>query len=153
MSSAMKVLLVADIDKLGWLGDVVEVNMGYARNYLVPQKKAVLATAANKKLVEKQRNSLELQAVEDRGRAEEHAQALKGVVCNISAKVSEEERLYGSVSVRDIWDQLQAQGVDLDKKMIMLSEPIKVLGSYLVPVQLHPEVKQEITVNVVAEES
>lgn len=148
----MKVILRETIEALGTVGDEVTVAKGYARNYLIPQNKAVLATPGNRKLVEKDKKKLEIKALHDKTQAETQAQALEGIVCSIAAKVSEDDRLYGSVSARDIWDQLVAQGVDLDKKTILVSEPIKKLGSYLVPVQLHPEVKPEITVKVVAEE-
>jgi large subunit ribosomal protein L9 len=148
----MKIILIETIEALGTVGDEVTVAKGYARNYLIPQNKAVLATPGNRKLVQKDKKKLEIKALHDKNQAEAQAQSLQGVVCSVAAKVSEEDRLYGSVSARDIWDQLVAQGVDLDKKTILLSEPIKRLGSYLVPVQLHPEVKPEITVKVVAEE-
>jgi large subunit ribosomal protein L9 len=148
----MKIILRETIEALGTVGDEVTVAKGYARNYLIPQNKAVLATPGNRKLVQKDKKKLEIKALHDKNQAEAQAQSLQGVVCSVAAKVSEEDRLYGSVSARDIWDQLVAQGVDLDKKTILLSEPIKRLGSYLVPVQLHPEVKPEITVKVVAEE-
>jgi large subunit ribosomal protein L9 len=148
----MKIILIETIEALGTVGDEVTVAKGYARNYLIPQNKAVLATPGNRKLVQKDKKKLEIKALHDKNQAEAQAQSLQGVVCSVAAKVSEEDRLYGSVSARDIWDQLVAQGVDLDKKTILLSEPIKKLGSYLVPVQLHPEVKPEITVKVVAEE-
>ena len=148
----MKVILRETIEALGTVGDEVTVAKGYARNYLIPQNKAVLATAGNRKLVEKDKKKLEIKALHDKTQAEAQAQALEGIVCSIAAKVSEDDKLYGSVSARDIWNQLVAQGVDLDKKTILVSEPIKKLGSYLVPVQLHPEVKPEITVKVVAEE-
>jgi large subunit ribosomal protein L9 len=148
----MKLILRETIEALGTVGDEVDVAKGYARNYLIPHNKAVLATSTNRKLIEKDRKKLELQALKEKGLAETQAQALAGIVCSITAKVSEEDRLYGSVSARDIWDQLKAQGIDVDKRMILLSEPIKTLGSYLVPIQLHPKVKPEITVKVVAEE-
>jgi large subunit ribosomal protein L9 len=148
----MKVILRETIESLGTVGDEVTVAKGYARNYLIPQNKAVLATSANRKLVEKDREKLELQALKDKNRAEAHAKTVAGVICTITAKVSEEDRLYGSVSTRDVWDQLKAQGVEVDRKMILLSEPIKTLGSYVVPIQLHPEVRPEITVKVIAEE-
>jgi len=148
----MKLILKETIEALGTVGDEVDVAKGYARNYLIPQSKAVLATPANRKLVEKDRTKLELEAVKEKNLAEAQAKALEGTVCTISAKVSEEDRLYGSVSARDIWEHLKAQEIDVDKKMILLSEPIKALGSYLVPVQLHPEVRPEITVRVIAEE-
>ena len=148
----MKLILKETIEALGTIGDEVDVAKGYARNYLLPKNKAVLATPANRKLVEKDRKKLELQALKEKNLAQSHAQALEGTVCTISAKVSEDDRLYGSVSARDIWDQLKAQDIDVDKRMILLSEPIKTLGSYLVPIQLHPDVKPEITVKVIAEE-
>jgi len=148
----MKVILRETIDSLGTVGDEVSVADGYARNYLVPQKKAVLATPGNRKLVEQEKKKLEVRAIKDKGMAEALAEKIQGAVCTISAKVSEEDRLYGSVTTRDVTDQLLAQGLEVEKKMIMLSEPIKTLGSYIVPVQLHPDVKPEITVKVVAEE-
>jgi large subunit ribosomal protein L9 len=148
----MKVILRETIDSLGTVGDEVTVADGYARNYLVPQNKAVLATPGNRKLVGQEKKKLELRAVKDKGMAEALAEKIQGAVCTISAKVSEEDRLYGSVTTRDVTDQLLAQGLEVEKRMVMLSEPIKTLGSYIVPVQLHPDVKPEITVKVVAEE-
>lgn len=148
----MKLILRETIEALGTVGDEVDVAKGYARNYLIPHNKAVPATPANRKLIEKHREKLELQAVKEKGLAEAQAQPFEGTVCTIAAKVSDEDRLYGSVSARDIWEQLKAQGIEVDKKMILLSEPIKTVGSYIVPIQLHPEVKPEITVKVVAEE-
>ncbi|MDY6986858.1 MAG: 50S ribosomal protein L9 [Thermodesulfobacteriota bacterium] len=148
----MKVILRETIDSLGTVGDEVSVADGYARNYLVPQKKAVLATPGNRRLVEQDKKKLEVRAIKDKGMAEALAEKIQGAVCTISAKVSEEDRLYGSVTTRDVADQLLAQGLEVEKRMIMLSEPIKSLGSYIVPVQLHPDVKPEITVKVVAEE-
>jgi large subunit ribosomal protein L9 len=148
----MKVILRETIDSLGTVGDEVSVAPGYARNYLVPQKKAVLATPGNRKLVEQEKKVLEVRAIKDKSEAEAMAEKIQGAVCMISAKVSEEDRLYGSVTTRDIADHLMGQGIQVERKMVMLSEPIKTLGSYIVPVQLHPDVKPEITVKVVAEE-
>ncbi|MBW2109261.1 MAG: 50S ribosomal protein L9 [Deltaproteobacteria bacterium] len=148
----MKVILRETVESLGVPGDEVTVAKGYARNYLIPHNKAVLATPGNRKLIEREKKKLEIQAVKDKEAAEMRAKAIEGTVCTISAKVSEEDRLYGSVTARDIHEQLEAKGLKVDKKCIMLSEPIKTLGSYLVPVQLHPDVKPEITVKVVAEE-
>jgi large subunit ribosomal protein L9 len=148
----MKVLLRETIESLGTVGDEVAVANGYARNYLIPQKKAVLATSANRQQIEREKKQLELEAVKDQTKAEAMAMEFKGVVCTVSAKVSEDDKLYGSVTTRDIGNQLQAQGLEVDRKTILLSEPIKTLGSYIVPVQLHPNVSVEITVRVVAEE-
>jgi large subunit ribosomal protein L9 len=148
----MKVILREMIESLGTVGDEVTVANGYARNYLIPQNKAVLATSANRKQIERERKKLELVAVKDQTKAEAMAKEFEGVVCTIPAKVSEDDKLYGSVTTRDIGDQLEAQGLEVDRKMIQLSEPIKTLGSYIVPVQLHPNVSAEITVRVVTEE-
>ena len=148
----MKLILRETIEFLGTVGDEVTVADGYGRNYLIPKKKAVLATPANRRLIEGERKLLELRAIKDKGKAELMAQKIQGAVCTIEAKVSEDEKLYGSVAIRDIVDNLQAQGFEVDKRMVMLSEPIKSLGSYIVPVQLHPDVSPEITVKVVAEQ-
>ena len=148
----MKVILREMMESLGTVGDEVDVAKGYARNYLLPQKKAVLATPANRNLIKRERKQLELRAIQDRGKAEVLAKKIQGALCNISGKVSEDDRLYGSVTTRDIAEQLQAQGFEIHRRMVMLSEPIKTLGSYIVPVQLHPGVNPEVTVKVVAEE-
>ena len=148
----MKVILREAIDSLGTVGEEVTVAKGYARNYLLPQRKAVLATPANRGLIERERQKLELKAAENKDKAAVQAKSLEGVVCTISAKVSDEDRLYGSVGTRDIQDQLKAQDLEIDRKCILLSEPIKSLGTYPIVIQLHPEVRQEITVTVVAEE-
>ncbi|NVM21484.1 MAG: 50S ribosomal protein L9 [Desulfobacterales bacterium] len=148
----MKVILRETIESLGTIGNEVSVANGYARNYLLPQKKAILATAANRKLLEREKIQLELKAAKDQENAEAIAERIQGAVCTISAKVSEGDKLYGSVSTRDIADQLKTQGLEVGKRMIMLSEPIRSLGSYIVPVRLHPGIKPEITVKVVAEQ-
>ena len=148
----MKVILREMMESLGTVGDEVDVAKGYARNYLLPQKKAVLATPANRNLIKRERKQLELRAIQDRAKAEVLAEKIQGALCTISAKVSEDDRLYGSVTTRDIAEQLQSQGFEVDRRMVMLSEPIKTLGSYIVPVQLHPGVNPEVTVKVVAEE-
>jgi len=148
----MKVILRELMESLGTVGDEVTVANGYARNYLLPQKKAVLATPANRNLIKRERKQLEVRAIKDRGKAEVLAKKIQGAVCTISGKVSEDERLYGSVTTRDIAEQLQSQGFEVHRRMVMLSEPIKTLGSYIVPVQLHPDINPEVTVKVVAEE-
>ena len=148
----MKVILKEAVESLGTVGDEVVVAKGYARNYLLPKKMAVVASPTNRKLVEQERKHLELKAMKDKQQAEEMAKNVEGVVCKIVAKVSEEDRLYGSVSVRDIEEKLHEMGLDVDKKMILLAEPIKSLGSYRVAIQLYPEVRPEITIEVVPEE-
>ncbi|MES0350427.1 MAG: 50S ribosomal protein L9 [Desulfobacteria bacterium] len=148
----MKVILTETIASLGTVGSEVNVAKGYARNYLVPKKKAIMATAKNRKLFERQRSGLEKQLAGEQTKAEALSEEMRGAVCTIAGKVSEEDRLYGSVAARDIAEQLKAQGFEVDKSMVMLSEPIKTLGSYIVPIHLHADVTSEITVRVVPEQ-
>jgi large subunit ribosomal protein L9 len=126
----MKVILKETIDSLGIIGSEVSVADGYARNYLLPQNKAVTATPQNRKMLEQESAKFELQIAKERKLAEEMAQRLEGVVCTIAAKVSEDDRLYGSVSVRDIVDTLANQDIVVEKRMVLLKEPIKAIGSY-----------------------
>ncbi|MBU1398869.1 MAG: 50S ribosomal protein L9 [Proteobacteria bacterium] len=147
----MKVILKETIESLGLVGSIVNVSEGYARNYLLPQKKAVPNTPQNLKMLEREKVKLEIQIAKEKGLAEEIAKKLEGVVCKINAKVSEEDRLYGSVSVRDIVDSLAAQGFTVEKSMVLLGEPIKALGTFTVPVRVYKGVKPVITVEVVPE--
>ena len=147
----MKVILKETINSLGIIGSEVMVADGYARNYLLPQDKAVLATPQNRRKMEQEHAKFELQIAKERKLAEEMAQKLEGVSCQIAAKVSDEDRLYGSVGVRDIIDALAGQDIVVEKRMILLQEPIKALGSYKVPVRVYKEVEPEITVEIIPE--
>jgi large subunit ribosomal protein L9 len=147
----MRVILTQTIESLGIIGSEVEVKPGYARNFLLPQQKAVVATPQNRRRMEQDKSKFELQIAKERKLAEEMAQKLTGVVCRISAKVAEENRLYGSVTVRDVIDSLAAQNVVVEKRMVLLSEPIKQLGTHKVPIRVYKGVEPEITVEIVAE--
>jgi large subunit ribosomal protein L9 len=147
----MKVILKETIDSLGIIGSEVRVADGYARNYLLPQNKAVPATPQNRKMLERDRTKFELQIAKERKVAEEMAQRLEGVAVTIAAKVSEEDRLYGSISVRDIIDALAKQDIVIKKRMVLLKEPIKTVGSYKVPIRVYKEVEPEISVEIVPE--
>jgi large subunit ribosomal protein L9 len=147
----MKIILKETIDSLGIIGTEVRVADGYARNYLLPQDKAVVATPQNRKILAQESAKFELQIAKERKLAEEMAQRLEGVVCKIAAKVSEEDRLYGSVSVRDIVDTLANQDIVVEKRMVLLKEPIKAIGSYNVPIRVYNDVEPEITVEIVPE--
>jgi large subunit ribosomal protein L9 len=147
----MKVILKETISSLGIIGSEVKVADGYARNYLLPQEKAVLATPQNRRKMENERAKFEIQIAKERKLAEEMAQKLEGVVCQISAKVSEEDRLYGSVTVRDIIDALAAQNIVVEKRMILLKEPLKTVGTFQVPIRVYNEVEPEISVEIVPE--
>lgn len=147
----MKLILKETIESLGLVGSIVNVSDGYARNYLLPQEKAVLNTPQNLKMLEREKAKLEVQIAKEKGLAEEIAGKLEGVVCKITAKVSEENRLYGSISVRDIVDSLAAQGFTVEKSMVLLAEPIKTLGTFTIPVRVYKGIKPNITVEVVPE--
>ena len=147
----MKVILKETIDSLGIIGSEVNVAKGYARNYLLPQKKALEATPQNRKILAKERAKFDLQIAKERNLAEQMAQRLKEVQCTIAAKVSEENRLYGSISVRDIVDALAAQDIHVEKRMVLLKEPIKEVGSYKIPIRVYKEVEPKITVEIVPE--
>lgn len=147
----MKVILKETIDSLGIIGSEVSVADGYARNYLLPQNKAVPATPQNRKMLERDRTKFELQIAKERKVAEEMAQRLESVSVTIAAKVSEEDRLYGSISVRDIIDALAKQDIVIEKRMVLLKEPIKLVGSYKVPIRVYKEVEPEISVEIVPE--
>ncbi len=147
----MKVILTQTIESLGIIGSEADVKPGYARNFLLPQKKAVVATPQNRRRLELDKAKFELQIAKERKLAEEMAQRLEGVVCRITAKVAEDDRLYGSVTARDVIDSLAAQNITVEKRMLLLSEPIKQLGSFKVPIRVYKGVEPEITVEVVAE--
>jgi large subunit ribosomal protein L9 len=147
----MKVILKETISSLGIIGSEVMVADGYARNFLLPQDKAVLATPQNRRKMEQEHAKFELQIAKERKLAEEMAEKLDGVSCQIAAKVSDEDRLYGSVGVRDIIEALAGQDIVVEKRMILLQEPIKALGSYKIPIRVYKEVEPEITVEIVPE--
>jgi large subunit ribosomal protein L9 len=147
----MRIILKETIESLGIIGSEVTVAKGYARNYLLPKNKAVPATPQNRKMMERERTKFEIQIAKEKGLAEEMAKRLEGVVCRIVSKVSEEDRLYGSVSTRNIADALAAQDIDIEKKMILLNEPIKNIGTYRIPIRVYKDVEPEIVVEVVPE--
>lgn len=147
----MKLILKETIESLGIIGSEVTVADGYARNYLLPQKKAVPATSQNRKMLDMEKAKFELQIAKEKEFAKEMAKRLENVVCKITAKVSEEDRLYGSVSSGDIINALANQNIVLEKRMILLKEPIKNIGTYKVPVRVYKGVEPEITVEITAE--
>jgi large subunit ribosomal protein L9 len=148
---ALKVILTEDIAPLGSMGAIVDVARGYARNYLIPQGKAMEATPGNLARVEQAKGKyLEIQA-KDREASLAQVERLQGVSLTIPQRVGEEERLYGSVTAAMISEALQSQGYDVMKRQVELAEPIKQLGSYEVTVRLAPEAKVTITVDVVPE--
>lgn len=147
----MKIILKETINSLGIIGSEVAVAKGYARNYLFPQNKAVPATPQNRRMLKLDKVKFDLQIAKERKIAEEMAEKLEGVSCTISAKVSEEERLYGSVTVRDIINALNKQDITIEKRMVLLKEPIKAVGTFKVPIRVYKEVEPEINVEIVPE--
>ena len=147
----MKIVLLEDIENLGRVGQVVNVRGGFGRNYLIPQGKALLANKANMTLIGQRRKIYEAAAAKVRDEAQEIASRVNGVSVSISRKVGEADHLYGSVTTADIAEALAAKGVVVDKRRVLLTEPIKKLGDFQVPVRLHAEVTAELKVSVVAE--
>ncbi len=147
----MKIILKETIDTLGIAGAECNVAPGYGRNYLLPQGKAILATPQNRRIMEQTKAKLELQIAKERKLAEDMANKIKEVVCTIKAKVHEEERLYGSVTTHDIKISLNNQDIELERRSILLPEPIKEIGEYKVPIRLYKDVEPEITVKVIPE--
>ena len=147
----MKLILKETIETLGIIGSEVEVAPGYARNYLLPQGKAVAATDANRKQLAQQKAKFDLQIAKEKELAQEMAKKLEEVACTITAKVSDGDQLYGSVTTRDIINALAKQEIKVEKRAILLKEPIKTLGSFKVPIRVYTEVEPEISVEIVAE--
>ncbi len=147
----MKVILRKDVDKLGVIGDVVNVAAGYARNYLLPQGIAYMATENSLKRVEEEKKILAKQAVRTEELAREKAQSLSDISLTFMVKATDDDQLYGSVSEADIAEKLAEKGFDVDKKMILISEPIKSLGVFTIDVKLHPEVVGHLKVWIVRE--
>jgi large subunit ribosomal protein L9 len=147
----MEVILREHVDNLGRRGEIVKVADGYARNYLLPRKLALLATDGNKKQIEREKVKYDAKELEEKKVAEAMSERLANVEVEISRKVGETEALYGSVTSGDIAQALAAKGFDLDKRKLVLQEPIKKLGEFSVPVKLHRDVSTQLKVRVVAE--
>jgi large subunit ribosomal protein L9 len=147
----MEVILRDHVENVGKRGEVVKVAAGYARNFLLPRKLALLATPGNLKQIERERVKLDAREAEDKSGAEVIAGRMTGVEAVISRKVGETGALYGSVTTADIAEALAKQGFETDRRKIGLREPIKRLGEYTVPVKLHREVIVQLPVKVVAE--
>jgi len=144
----LKVILLDDIPKLGRRGEVRDVSDGYARNYLLPQRLALLATPANLKNLEQIKKRQEGQAASAQAQAEAWARAIETLTLTVSRQVSEEGRLYGSVGVQELVSFLAQHGITVEKRRVELKEPIKTLGEYTVPIRLHPEITAPLRVIV-----
>ena len=148
----MEVILREDVNKLGIRGQLVTVAAGYARNFLMPQRLAVRATEANKKIVEQERQAHLRKDAKLAGEAQELGKLMSSVTIAISQKAGENDHLFGSVTSKDIADALAVKGYNVDRRKVELAEPIKQLGEYKVSVRLHKDVTVEIPVIVSKEE-
>lgn len=144
----MQVILLERVAKLGQMGDVVKVRHGFARNYLLPQGKALRATEANQAVFDAQKAQLEARNLETRNEAAALAEKLDGTSYVVIRSASDTGSLYGSVTPRDIAEAVSAEGFSVDRGQVVLAAPIKTLGLYDTTVVLHPEVSATITVNV-----
>lgn len=144
----MEVILREDIDKVGARGSVVKVAGGYARNYLLPQRLAVLATEANKKIVEQERDAYLRREAKAKSESEDLGHMLDKVTVTIRQRVGENNQLFGSVTAKDISDALAAQNYHIERRKVQLEEPIRTLGEHEVTLRLHREVTTQIKVIV-----
>lgn len=147
----MKVILREDYENLGNIGDIVQVKPGFARNYLFPKKIAYPALDNFVKMLEEEKRQKEHRKDKEKKDAEELAKTLQNVSVTISVSVGEEDKMFGSVTTQDISQSLAKQNLEIDRKKIILEEPIKELGIYSVPIKLHTEVEAKIKVWVVKE--
>jgi large subunit ribosomal protein L9 len=152
MSNRMKVLLCEDISKLGWLGDVVEVNVGYARNYLLPQGLAKVATPASIRSIAEEKARRSEQRIEDSKRLENAAKAVDGAEAVMAAKANEQGHLFGSVNERQIAANLRAQGFEVADEIVQLPEHIKQIGTHAVKLKFAENVTATVNVVVVPEQ-
>ena len=146
----MKLILKEDVEYLGRIGDLVDVARGYARNFLLPRKKGIVATPRNMKEVEHQKRCIALQIKKDLTSAEGRAEKISSMTVRISVQVGANGKMFGSVTARDIADALLAQGIELDRRHIEIEHPIKELGVVVVPVRVYRDVMARITVEVVS---
>ncbi|MFC3097594.1 50S ribosomal protein L9 [Alteraurantiacibacter palmitatis] len=144
----MQIILLERIENLGTIGDVVNVKDGYARNFLLPQKKALRANDANRRVFEANRERLEKENADRRAAAEKQAETVAGAEIVLIRASSNSGQLYGSVNVRDVAEALVAQGHKVDKRQVIMGAPIKTLGVFNVTVALHPEVQVTVKANV-----
>ena len=147
----MKVILREDYDPLGRVGEIVTVKDGYARNFLIPKRIAILANPRNMKALEEEQKQRERQQDKDRKHAEDLVKELEKISLTATVAVGEEDRVFGSVTAQAIADLMKEKGYDIDKRKILLDEPIKALGIYSVAIKLHTDVEAKVRLWVVKE--
>jgi large subunit ribosomal protein L9 len=147
----MEVILREDVEKLGARGEVVKVAAGYARNFLLPQRLAVAATESNKKIVDQERQAWLKREAKAQNESEDLSKLLDAQTVTITQRAGENDQLFGSVTAKDLADALEAQGFTIDRRKILLEEPIRSLGDFTVPVRLHRAVTANLKVHVARE--
>ncbi len=147
----MRVILKEDVSGLGKTGDVVKVADGYGRNYLVPKGLAIPATKRNEKVLGHQKQLIADRVTKSRKEAEVVAERIGALSCTIAKKVGESDKLFGSVTTQEIADWLDREGIEVDRRKILLDEPIKEAGQHLLGIKLHPEVTAQLRVTVIPE--
>lgn len=149
----MEVILLENVPSLGKAGDIVQVAVGYGRNFLIPKKLAMEATPQNIRLWEKQREVFRHKKSKELERAREEAQRIESLSFTLRRTAGESEKLFGSVTSLDLQKVLQEHGILVDRKKILLPHPLKKLGSFSIPIRLHPEVTAQINIQIVAEKA
>jgi len=147
----MEVILREHIDNLGRRGDIVKVAAGYARNYLLPRKLALAVNEGNKRQIDRERKNAEARELEEKSQAEAFAARLAELDVAIARRVGDNDTLYGSVTSADIASALAAKGFEIDRRKIVLAEPLKALGQVTVPIKIHRDVTAQVKVSVVPE--
>jgi len=144
----MKVILREDVDTLGKMGDIVRVADGYARNFLIPKGLAIEASVKNVRVLEHEKKGVRQRAEKERKKAEALLEKFTNITCTVSRRVGKQDKLFGAVTARDIENALREQGIEVDRKAIILEEPLKSLGEFPVKIRLYPGIVAEITVVV-----
>ncbi len=147
----MKVILRQDHEQLGEAGKIIQVKPGHARNFLIPRGIAYPATSENLSRYESEKEQMNWRKIQEKRKAEEFTKILENISCTITVQVGEEDKLFGSVTSQNIAEALEAQGHSVDKRKIILDEPIKSLGIYSIPIKLHQDVEAKVKVWVVKE--
>ncbi len=145
----MKVILKENIESLGKVGDLIKVADGYARNYLIPKGMAVEASGKNVRMLEHEKLVVSRQAEKERKKAEAMIEKVAAVNCTIARKLGSQEKMFGSITAKDIAEALKGCGIEVDRKSVVLDEPIKALGDYPVKIKLHPGIAAEFQLHVV----
>lgn len=148
----MKIILLEDIENVGKKGDIVRVKDGFARNYLIPKGVAIKVTKSNLKMIEEKKKKLEKEREKEIKTVEELKNRIESLEINIKKKAGEEDTLFGSVTSSDIEEALKNEGIEIDKKNILLHEHIKKLGEYEVEIRIHPSIKANLKIKVEKEE-